>query len=246
MFKKTTPPLIILALVVIVVFSPMLSNDFVWDDEMNITENNFVHSWDHLPQLFSREYLTQPTDIPYIQQRPIGAGEITYRPIATLTYFIDYHFWQLNAFGYHLHYLILHLINVILVFCLIQMLVKNEWAALMGALLFAIHPVQSEAVMIISFREDLLACLFFILALIFYVQPKRKVLEQIDLDSLMCRGFGAQIELKYLAHQKGFRFTELPIVFKDREKGYAKMSLNIAMEALFKVLLFGFVHRNKK
>jgi dolichol-phosphate mannosyltransferase len=50
-------------------------------------------------------------------------------------------------------------------------------------------------------------------------------------------GYGFQIELTYLAARTGLEITEVPIVFRDRERGYSKMSPAIAFEALWKVPL---------
>lgn len=60
----------------------------------------------------------------------------------------------------------------------------------------------------------------------------RKVLEAISLDTLEAGGYSFQIELKYRAFRKGFRFTEFPILFEDRRVGNSKMSSKIVIEAL--------------
>lgn len=60
----------------------------------------------------------------------------------------------------------------------------------------------------------------------------RRVLEAINLDSLEAGGYSFQIELKYRAFKKGFRFTEFPILFEDRRVGKSKMSSKIVVEAL--------------
>ena len=60
----------------------------------------------------------------------------------------------------------------------------------------------------------------------------RKVLEEINLSSLEAGGYSFQIELKYRAFKKGFRYTEFPILFEDRRVGKSKMSSRIVVEAL--------------
>jgi dolichol-phosphate mannosyltransferase len=60
----------------------------------------------------------------------------------------------------------------------------------------------------------------------------RRVLEGIDLDTLEAGGYSFQIELKYRAFRKGFRFKEFPILFEDRRVGKSKMSSKIVIEAL--------------
>ncbi len=60
----------------------------------------------------------------------------------------------------------------------------------------------------------------------------RKVLEGINLATLEAGGYSFQIELKYRAFRKGFRYVEFPIVFEDRRVGKSKMSSRIVFEAL--------------
>ena len=60
----------------------------------------------------------------------------------------------------------------------------------------------------------------------------RRVLEGIDLDTLEAGGYSFQIELKYRAFKKGFRYKEFPILFEDRRVGKSKMSSKIVIEAL--------------
>ncbi len=60
----------------------------------------------------------------------------------------------------------------------------------------------------------------------------RKVLEGINLDTMESGGYSFQIELKYRAYRKGFRYVEFPIIFEDRRVGKSKMSSKIVIEAL--------------
>lgn len=60
---------------------------------------------------------------------------------------------------------------------------------------------------------------------------RRRVLESIDLSRVNCTGYAFQIELTMRAAARGFRVTEVPIIFYDRTKGASKMSVRIAREA---------------
>jgi dolichol-phosphate mannosyltransferase len=64
---------------------------------------------------------------------------------------------------------------------------------------------------------------------------RRDVLERIDLSSLRAQGYVFNIELTYRALMLGCSVTEIPIVFRDRKEGRSKMSLPVAIEALFLV-----------
>jgi len=62
---------------------------------------------------------------------------------------------------------------------------------------------------------------------------RRKVLESLDFNKIASSGYSFQIELNYFTWKKGFRITEIPIVFTDRQRGVSKMSTKIIREALF-------------
>jgi len=65
---------------------------------------------------------------------------------------------------------------------------------------------------------------------------RREVLEVIDLDKVRFKGYAFQIEMKFKAHQLGFRLKEVPIIFVNRVEGVSKMSGGIFEEALFGVV----------
>lgn len=70
---------------------------------------------------------------------------------------------------------------------------------------------------------------------------RREVLEAIHFDSVRSQGYAFQVELTYRAVRAGFRVVEVPIVFRDRQRGTSKMSWRIAAEAMWLVpqLRFG-------
>jgi dolichol-phosphate mannosyltransferase len=60
---------------------------------------------------------------------------------------------------------------------------------------------------------------------------RRELLEKLDLDKVSSSGYSFQVEINYYAWKKGFRITEIPIVFTDRKHGVSKMSTRIIREA---------------
>lgn len=159
--------------VIVCAYGSSLFNGFVWDDYLNIVDNQFIKSFENLPLLFSREYLTSSSELPYLTQRNVGAGELSYRPIVTLTYFLDFALWGLNPFGYHLTNFLLHFLNSFLVYSLaLAINHSNRRFALITSLIFAIHPVQTEAVLTVSFREDLLAGFFILSSFMLYLRAQ--------------------------------------------------------------------------
>ncbi len=100
------------------------------------------------------------------------------RPVAQLTFALNYHFHELDVWGYHLVNLIIHIINALLVFLLVLQILnllketdrislKNPeilFVAFSTGLLFAVHPIQTQAVTYIVQRMASLASLFYLLA----------------------------------------------------------------------------------
>lgn len=70
---------------------------------------------------------------------------------------------------------------------------------------------------------------------------RRGLLEALDLDRIRSDGYSFQIEVSYWAWRKGFRISEIPIVFVDRRAGISKMNRRIIREAVFVVLRLGWL-----
>lgn len=64
---------------------------------------------------------------------------------------------------------------------------------------------------------------------------RRRVLEELDLNRVKANGYGFQIELNHKAWIRGFKITDVPIVFTERNNGTSKMSKAIIFEAIWMV-----------
>jgi len=69
-----------------------------------------------------------------------------------------------------------------------------------------------------------------------FVCYHKSVLEQINFDKIRFVGYAFQIEMKFKAHQLGFKLKEIPIIFTDRTKGESKMDKRIIWEAVVGVI----------
>lgn len=65
---------------------------------------------------------------------------------------------------------------------------------------------------------------------------RRKVLESIDLNHIRSDGYAFQIEMTYRTFQKGFKVTEIPVIFKERASGESKISRYVVWEAFWMTL----------
>ncbi|MDR0728560.1 MAG: hypothetical protein LBF19_00325 [Prevotellaceae bacterium] len=136
-----------------VVYWPSMKNDFVaGDDYMIIVENHDIQSFSNLPKFFTQAY------------------HAMYCPVKMISHAVDYLFSGMNPAGYHFFSLLYHLVNVALVFMLIFLLLPNAWGAGIAALLFALHPMNVEAVGWLTGRGDLLYAGFYMGGLIAYIR----------------------------------------------------------------------------
>ena len=135
-------------------YSFMLQGSFkTMDDEVSIIQNEQIQSFSNIPNLFTSSFFN---------------ANSYYRPLVSLTYMIEYHFFGLNPLFYYLTNIFLHVAISLSLFWLLILLLKDRLTAFAVALLFAVHPIHWEAVSNISGRAILLCALFYILTFIFY------------------------------------------------------------------------------
>lgn len=166
--------IIIITAFSIILYIGTLNNGFVYDDRLTVVDNILIKDLRNLPKLFEKEYFEL-------------SGEMSFRPVVTMTYFIDYAFYGIHAWGYHLTNLLLNAINGVLIYLFLILLLKREAFPTNGiypttsdfnsqpfvvSLLFVAHPVLNEAINAISFREDLLSFLFYMITFILYIKLK--------------------------------------------------------------------------
>ncbi|MBL0341740.1 MAG: glycosyltransferase family 39 protein [Bacteroidetes bacterium] len=107
-----------------------------------------------------------------------------YQPLPVTTFALNFHFSGLDPFPLHLINLMFHLLNIVLVYKWVQLLTANHSISLVVALLFAIHPMNVEAVTWISARSSSMYTAFYLSALIFYTT----YLKTNDIKNLLLTG----------------------------------------------------------
>ena len=149
----------VLAGITLAVFSSTLASGFVYDARMQILTGDFIHDWRHWPDVLTG--------------RVLGMDVLDFnRPAMLASLMVDAAIWGRNPFGYHLTSVLLHVTNVLLVWLVIRELTgaasgpDKALPALLAALVFAVHPIVTEAVCEPSFREDLLVAVFTLSALV--------------------------------------------------------------------------------
>jgi tetratricopeptide (TPR) repeat protein len=142
---------LILLLLVALFHGPSLRGGFVYDDHWTIVDNAFIRQPANLTRLFGSG--PARADVP-------DAG----RPVMLASEIVDHALWGLSPRGYHVQNLLLHL-AVALLFFLGLAAVFDFPVSLAAAALFAVHPLDVEAIWAINYREDLLCTLFVLAAL---------------------------------------------------------------------------------
>ncbi len=135
------------------VYWPALFGDFILDDDIWLTNNPLMHAGDGLYRYW---FTTEAVD---------------YWPVTGTSFWIEWRLWGLDARGYHVTNLLLHIGSVLLLWrVLVRLAVPG---AFLAALLFAVHPVNVESVAWISQRKNLLALVFSLTAALFYLPLPR-------------------------------------------------------------------------
>jgi protein O-mannosyl-transferase len=150
--------LLVLTFVTLCVYSVSFTNGFVMDDEVIIVNNPQTLSLGNVPDVLLAPDLIKPY----------------YRPLNRATYLFDYRVAGLNPAWYHGVNIIIHLGNVLLLFLVSRRLFPGWRGALAAALIFSVHPVNSEAVNFISARNTLLALFFSLASLLAYLAARER------------------------------------------------------------------------
>ncbi|MCH7884920.1 MAG: tetratricopeptide repeat protein [Planctomycetes bacterium] len=142
-------PLVLVA-ATIAVYANSLDNAFLFDDEKQIVNNKRIRDLGNLSQILSRR-----------------------RPVTELTLAVNYHFGKLNVRGYHVVNLAIHLLAGLTLYGIIRRTLLREplcgrygraapWLALSVALLWLVHPLQTESVTYVIQRAESLMGLFYL------------------------------------------------------------------------------------
>jgi protein O-mannosyl-transferase len=142
-----------------IVYWPALNHQFInYDDPAYVTQNRYVRmglTYEAIQWAFTTVHMGN------------------WNPLTWLSHMLDYQMYGLNPKGHHLTNIILHILNTLALFALLNRLTGRLWRSALVAAIFALHPLHVESVAWVSERKDVLSTLFFfgtILAYVFYVQ----------------------------------------------------------------------------
>lgn len=168
-----------LAIVIIIavslgVYANTLTNGFVYDDTDQVLKNPWITDIKYIPAVFSSPTWSFPTE------DSSHSKFNYYRPMMHLIYMAEYPIFSLKPWGWHLVNIIFHAMNSIMVFLIAIMLFNKQGAfnqpqipnlmpALIAALLFATHPINTEVVAWVAGIPELSFTLFYLISFYLYI-----------------------------------------------------------------------------
>ncbi len=151
---------LVLTAAVLACYSPVAKNAFIkFDDDRYIVDNR------HIQVGLTREA---------VEWAFTTYQEANWHPLTWLSHALDCQIFGVNPVGHHYVNVLLHALNAVLIFLLLQYATGFRWRSLMVAALFALHPVNVESVAWASERKNVLSMLFFLCALYAYSWYGRK------------------------------------------------------------------------
>ena len=147
--------IIIILIASFAVYFNALFNDFVYDDKVQVLENHWIKDIKFIPEIFSKSVWS-------FQKGAVISNY--YRPLMHLIYMLNYYIFGLNPWGFHLVNILFHAGVSVLVFIIgLRLLRESQHQAsasymipsFIAALLFATHPIHTEAVTWVAGLPDL-------------------------------------------------------------------------------------------
>ena len=161
---RTSLVLIGLAVLGLLIYADAIFHPFVHDDVVFIQLNPNIARWDNIGESF----LTPGVPLPGLR-----ISTPYYRPVLEIFYRAEHALFGMDPHGFHLFNILLHVLNSGLVFFAVRFWgLRRDWA-LGVAVLFLVHPVQSEAVACVSGISNLAVALPLLLSFVLYAKARR-------------------------------------------------------------------------
>lgn len=152
-------PALEIALLAFICFLPSLAAGFVYDDVILIRDNRYAHGLEHLGRAFTHFFWE-------LDEVPRNDDDINYyRPLVTVSYLFGWVVSQGRPWFFHLFNVLAHAAATYLAVVQLKRWTRHQALAVLGGLLFAIHPSRTESVVWVAGRTDVMMALFMLLSL---------------------------------------------------------------------------------
>ena len=139
---------------------------FTGSDTLTLIDTSRVHQLHDVIGIFTEPLMAD--------SKFVEVGKF-FRPVATLSYTLDFTIWDLNPFGFQLTNLLLNtVVSCLLAIVMYQLSNGNLLFAWLSGLMFALHPILVESVPAIDRRHDILAAVFLLSAFSLFLKNKRQ------------------------------------------------------------------------
>jgi len=215
----------IVFIVAIIVYLNCLANKFTYDDHSYIENNPFLSSI---------------KGVAYVAFEPIKPGEIhrghLYRPVSLFVGYLIGKLFGITPISFHSFNILFHAINSVLMFILLEKFNLGRRTVFIAALLFAIHPIHTEAVASAVGMTELLAFLFVTVGAIMLFQ-RNKIYASFAPVFLFLSFLSKETSIVFLVF---YIFVIFYIGFKDKEDKLFRLKL---AGSLFIPLIIYFILR---
>ena len=171
---------VLLCAVTVYLYSFSLGHNFLFDEVDIILLNPVIRDFSRIGDLLRSGYF----------QKIQGIGESWeqyYRPAALFTFMLDFQIWKAYPLGYNLTNIFFQCLTLLLLFQFLIKIFRDERPAFFAALLYAVHPIHTEAVTYIASRGDLMAGAFLLGAMLFYWDQKKPAAVLCYTVALFCK-----------------------------------------------------------
>jgi len=166
----------ILALLVAIAYAPTFSGEFILDDRPLVKDNLAIRQFGSPASYVFHEDGVSKEDHP-------DSHTGYYRPLVDLTYALDFKIWGMKPSGFRITNLVLHFLTCLILYQSLARLSRNPFIPFFAALLFALHPVNTESVAWVASRNNILVSLFSLLSFHYYLRNKNETRIRVGLLS---------------------------------------------------------------
>lgn len=232
--------LLLIAVFALIGFSTVLYGEFLYDDLVLIVDNHYIRSFSNIPKFF-------------VSNVSRGANVLNtnlYRPIVNIVHTVIYSMFELKVTAYHLTNIGFHVLNSFLAFLLLRRLGFWKIPCALAALIFVIHPIQSETVAYMAGLPDVIVTTFMFSGLLVFLKGfeieagdgfKRRRMGLLGMSALL-------LVLAFLTKELAVIFAPLVLLFglykfrefDESDKTFFKQCLAVffAMTGVYLLLKF--------
>src|SRR5262249_42570538 len=142
-------------LLVILTYLPSIHGGFIWDDDAHLTENRFIVGPGGLRSIWT-------------------SSAATYYPLVLTSFWVQHAIWGLNPLPFHVVNILMHALCAILLRHVLLNLKMTNGAASLGAIVWALHPVQAESVAWVTELKNTQSGVFYLLAVLLFLKWRQR------------------------------------------------------------------------